>query len=87
MLAHVLFCTMFDLNTMEYIMEHTILQSSQALGSTLRGIKKLFNEQFEYIKHWTIFESRARGIWRRVYMLYLSSFGKHFSQIREYNWQ
>ena len=55
MLAYVLFCIMFDLNTMDYIVEHTISQSSQALGSTLRGIKKLFNEQLEYIKHSTIF--------------------------------
>ena len=36
-MAYVLFCTMFDLNTMDYIMEDTIWQSSQALESTLVG--------------------------------------------------
>ena len=68
---------------MDYIMEHTIWQGSQALGSTLRRIKKLFNEQFEYIKHWTIFwKSGTLDMTKSLCSTSLSSFGKHFSQIR-----
>ena len=41
----------------------------------------LFKEQFEYIKLELFFESRDVG-YDEEFMLYLSSFGKHFSQIR-----